>query len=370
MMMTRRILFVLAVLTALISSGCSDKRTPVAQATDVVRDLPVLQAQPNAVPDFIEAMGTIRALQTSQLSAQISGAIVSIRAQEGARVRRGDVLVVLNDAQQRAALERASAAVNAAQQDIAVADADYGLQNATFTRYQSLYEKKSVSPHEMDEVRARQTSAGARRDQAQAGIAQARAMEAQARAGLSYTRIRAPFDGIVTAKLVDTGTLASPGVPLMTIEDTHCFRLEASVDEGGIRFVNLGSAAPVSVDALQTEASGKVVQIVPAADPASRSFVVKLELPADARLRSGLFGRVRFPRGQREAMLIPRTAVLERGQMHGIYVVAADGQIGLRYVTLGKPAGDNVEILSGLSAGERLIGSPGGRDLAGKKVVN
>jgi RND family efflux transporter MFP subunit len=368
--MTRRTIFVLAVLTALISSGCNDKKTPAAQAPEVVRDVSAFEAQRKTVPDFIEAVGTIRALQTSQLSAQISGAIISIRAQEGQRVRRGDLLIVLDDAQQRAALERASAAVNAAQQDIAAAEADYGLQNATLARYQSLFEKKSVSPHEMDEVQARQKSAGARRDQAQAGIAQSRAMEAQARAGLSYTRIRAPFDGMVTAKLLDTGALASPGVPLMTIEDTQRFRLEASVDEGDIRFVILGAAARVSVDALGTDVSGKVVQIAPAADPASRSFVVKLELPADPRLRSGLFGRVRFPRGQREAIVIPRSAVLERGQMHGVYVVAADGQVGLRYVTLGKPAGDNVEILSGLSGGERLVGSPGSRDLAGKKVVN
>ena len=368
--MMKRILFGLAFLAALISLGCSDQKTPVAQTPEVVRDVQMLDAQRKTVPDSIEAVGTIRALQTSQLSAQISGVIASIRAQEGQRVRRGELLIVLDDAQQRAALERASAVVNAAQQDIAAADADYGLQNATRNRYQSLYEKKSVSAHEMDEVQARQRSAGARRDQAQAGIAQARAMEAQARAGLSYTRIRAPFDGIVSARLVDTGALASPGVPLITIEDTHRFRLEASVDEGDLRFVTLGATARASVDALGTDLSAKVVQIVPAADPASRSFVVKLELPADARLRSGLFGRVRFPRGQREAIIIPRTAVLERGQMHGVYVVATDGQIGLRFITLGKPAGDNVEILSGLSAGERLIGAPGGRDLAGKKVVN
>lgn len=368
--MMRRVFFVLAFLAALIATGCSNQKTPVAQTPEVVRDLPMLEAQRKTVPDFVEAVGTIRAQQTSRLSAQISGVIASIRAQEGQRVRRGDVLVVLDDAQQRASLERASAAVNGAQQDSAAADADYGLQDATLTRYQSLYEKKSVSPHEMDEVQARQKSAGAHRDQAQAGIAQARAVEAQARAGLSYTRIRAPFDGVITARLVDTGALASSGVPLITIEDTHRFRLEASVDEGDLRFVTLGAAARVSVDAVGTDLSAKVVQIVPAADPASRSFVVKLELPADPRLRSGLFGRVRFPRGQREAIVIPRTALLERGQMHGVYVVAADGQIGLRYVTLGKPAGDDVEILSGLSDGERLIGSPGSRDLAGKKVVN
>jgi RND family efflux transporter MFP subunit len=222
----------------------------------------------------------------------------------------------------------------------------------------------------MDEVQARQKSAAAHRDQAQAGAAQARAMEAQARAGLSYTRIRAPFDGIVTAKLVDTGALASPGVPLLTLEDTQHFRLEASVDEGDIRFVKVGAAARVSVDALETEVSGKVVQIVPAADPATRSFVVKLELPADPRVRSGLFGRVRFARGQREALVIPRSAVLERGQMHGVYVVGSDGQVALRFVTLGRPADDGVEILPGLSGGERLVADHHGRDLAGKKVVN
>jgi membrane fusion protein, multidrug efflux system len=368
--MMRKLTFVLPFLAALIAVGCSEKKTPISQAPEVVRDVKLVDVQNTTVPDYVEAVGTVRALQTSRLSAQVAGAIVSIRAQEGQRVGQGEVLIVLDDAQQRAAVQRASAGVSSAQQDIAAAAADYALANSTLGRYQNLYEKKSVSPHEMDEMQARAKSAGARSEQAQAGIAQARALEQQARAGLSYTRIRAPFDGVVTAKHVDLGTLASPGLPLLTIEDTHRFRLEASVDEGDIRLIKLGATAPVVVDALGGELQGKVVQIVPAADSASRSFIVKLELPSDSRLHSGFFGRARFARGQRDAVMVPRTALLDHGQLRGVYVVGADGRIALRFVTVGKPAGENIELLSGVTPGERLVASHAGRDLAGKKVAN
>ena len=110
----------------------------------------------------------------------------------------------------------------------------------------------------------------------------------------------------------------------------------------------------MTIDALgNVQLSGKVVQIVPAADPASHSFLVKVELPADARLRSGLFGRARFPRGERSALLIPRTSLVERGQLQGVYVLDANQIAGLRYVTLGKSAGEQIEVLSGLQDGEK-----------------
>jgi RND family efflux transporter MFP subunit len=362
--------FAITFVAALILLGCGASKPKAAYSPETVRGLEVLEVQRRSVPDYVEAVGTVRALQTSQLSAQIAGTVVSIHAQEGQKVHKGDLLIVLDDAQQRAGLERAAAASNAAQQDLAASDADYALAASTLSRYRSLFEKKSASPHEMEEVEARDKLALARRNQAKAGISQARAMEAQARAALGYTRIHAPFDGIVTAKQADIGALASPGTPLLTVEDTHRFRLEAAVDEGGVRFARLGEAVPVRVDALGSELQAKVVQIVPAADPASRSFVVKLELAADPQLRSGLFGRVRFARGQREAVMIPRAAVLEHGQVQSVYVVGKEGEIELRYVTLGRPAGAEVEILSGVSGGERLIASHGGRELAGKKVAN
>ncbi|HKB53031.1 MAG TPA: efflux RND transporter periplasmic adaptor subunit, partial [Ramlibacter sp.] len=268
-----------------------------------------------------------------------------------------------------AAVDRARAAVQAAKQNIAAAEADDQLAQATLKRYQSLQEKKAVSPHEFDEVQARSRAVAAQRQGAGAGLAQAMAAQAQAEAMLSYTRIRAPFDGVVTARNVDPGAQASPGTPLLTVEDTRRLRLDATVDESALQFVKLGAAAPVAMDALQSTINGKVTQIVPAADAASRSFVVKIELAADARLHSGMFGRARFARGVRQVVMVPRSAVLDHGQLHGVYLVGDQGTINLHYVTLGTASGDNVEILSGLSGGERMIASPAGRELAGKKLM-
>jgi RND family efflux transporter MFP subunit len=337
-----KILIILAGATALVFlAGCGEKKEASAPL-ETVRGVTVVEAQRTTIPDVVEAVGSVRANQTAQLSSEIVATVRSIPVTEGKRVRRGEVLVTLDDAQQRAGAAQASAGAVAAQQQAAAADAGYGLAQATLTRYQSMYDKKSVSPHEMDEVQARYKAAAAQRDAAQAGHAQAVAGAAQARAMLSYTRIRAPFDGVVTAKNVDPGALAAPGTPLLTVEDTSRFRLDTTVDEGDLRYIQLGARVAVAIDALGDELQGTVVQIVPAADAASRSFTVKVELPRDPRLHSGFFGRARFPRGQRDAIVVPRTAVVERGQLQGVYVVGADRAINLRFVTLGKPVGDKV----------------------------
>ncbi len=352
------------------AAACTGAKKDAAAPPETVRDVAVVQVQRAVLPDYVEAIGTVRAEQSAQLSGEIVATVREIRVHEGQRVRRGDVLVVLDDAQQRAAVERAQAAIAASQQDIAMAEADYGLAQSTLNRYQGLYEKKSVSPHEFDEIQARYKAAAARRDAAQAGQTQAHAGQAQAEAMLSYTRIRAPFDGVVTAKNVDPGALASPGVPLLTLEDTRRFRLEVTVDESDLRFVKQGASAPVVIDAVGGEVAGKVIQIVPAADPASRTFVVKIELPANAQMRSGLFGRAHFTRGQRESIVVPDMAVVDRGQMKAVYVVSSDGLIDLRFVTLGNKSGGNVEVLSGLAGGERLVAAHNGRELAGRKIAN
>jgi RND family efflux transporter MFP subunit len=298
------------------------------------------------------------------------GNIAQIHAREGDRVQSGQVLAVIDDSQRRSAVEQATAALTAAEKEVSTADSDYSLAESTLRRYQQLYEKKSVSPQEFDEIKARYQSAQARRDMARAGQAQAAAALTQARTSLGYAQIRAPFAGLVTEKKADTGTLASPGMLLFTVEDTRSYRLEATVDESDIRILRVRQTVPVSIDALgDAEFSGKVAQIVPAADSASRSFLVKIELPSDARLRSGLFGRARFPRGERSSLSIPRAAVVERGQLQGVYVIDANQIAGLRYITLGQTAGDQVEVLSGLQEGEKLVAASGNRDLSGKRIA-
>jgi RND family efflux transporter MFP subunit len=204
---------------------------------------------------------------------------------------------------------------------------------------------------------------------ARAGQAQTQAALSQARTSLDYSRIRAPFDGVVTEKKADPGTLASPGMPIFTVEDVRRYRLEADVNESDLQYVKTGQQVPVVIDALSNSAlKGRVVQMVPAADSASRTFLVKIELPTDARLRSGLFGRAQFSRGQRQALMIPRTAIVERGQLQGIYVLDQNRVANLRYITLGKLSGADVEVLAGLQDGEQLVAKPGAVDLNGKRI--
>lgn len=362
-------LSVLVLLAVAGLSGCSGERQPAVPAPETVHNVSVLTAQRANVPDLLEAVGTVRAAQTSNLASQMMGNIVEVRVHEGDRVQRGEVLAVIDDAQPRAAVDRATAADTAAQQELVAAQSDLTLADATLKRYQTLYERKSVSPQEFDEVKARQQAGQARRDMAQAGQAQARAALTQARASLGYTRIRAPFDGVVTEKKADPGTLASPGMPIFIIEDVRRYRLEATVNETDLRYLRIGQQAPVMLDALENaELKGQVTQIVPAADPASRSFMVKIELPVDSRLHSGLFGRAQFSRGQKPALLIPRTAVVERGQLQGVLVLDQNQVAGLRYITLGKPFGADIEVLAGLQGGERLVANPADRDLSGKRI--
>ncbi len=364
----------LLIISSLVASGglssCSNERHTQAAAPETVTSVSVIAMQKTTVPDWLEAIGTVRAAQTSQVASQMMGNIIEIRAHEGDRVGSGQILASIDDSQPRAAVEQATAAVTAAEKEVSAADSNFALADATLKRYQQLYQKKSVSPQEFDEIRARYQSAEARHEMARAEQAQAVAMLTQARTSLGYTRIRAPFAGVVTEKKVEAGTLASPGMPLFAVEDTRSYRLEAAVDESDIRLVRIGQAVPVLLDALgNTELPGKVVQIVPAADPASRSFLVKIDLRADKRLRSGLFGRARFSRGERTALLIPQTAIVERGQLLAVYVVDANSRIGLRYVTLGNTTGQQVEVLSGLQDGEKVVTAPRDRELAGKQIA-
>ncbi|MGB0036086.1 MAG: efflux RND transporter periplasmic adaptor subunit [Candidatus Acidiferrales bacterium] len=367
---TIKVSYVLFMALGGVLAGCTNERRAATAPPETLSDVSVIVVQKTMIPDWLEAVGTVRATQTSQISSQVMGNILEIRAHEGDRVQSGQVLAVLDDAQLRAAVDQAMAAVTASEKELSATDSELALASATLKRYQQLYEKKSVSPQEFDEIKARYQSAEARCGMARAGQAQANAGLTQARTSLGYTRIRAPFTGIVTEKKADAGMLASPGMPIFTIEDERSYRLEVTVDESEFRLVHVGQVSPVTIDALgNVQLSGKVVQIVPAADPASRSFLVKVELPGDARLRSGLFGRARFSRGERSALLIPRRSLVERGQLQGVYVLDANQIAGLRYVTLGKSAGEQIEVLSGLQDEEKLVAVAGDRDLSGKRIA-
>jgi RND family efflux transporter MFP subunit len=196
----------------------------------------------------------------------------------------------------------------------------------------------------------------ARKNQALAKIDQAKADVANGQVYQSYGRVASPIKGIVTAKQAEIGAMAAPGAPLLTVEDDSHYRLEASVEESQIRNIHVRDQVQVRIDTLgDEEVSGTVSEIVPAADPANRSNSVKIDLPARPALHSGSFGRARFPSGQKQAITIPQRAITERGQLVSVFVVDLSGTARLRLIKTGKAYGDRVEVLTGLSDGERIV---------------
>jgi RND family efflux transporter MFP subunit len=197
----------------------------------------------------------------------------------------------------------------------------------------------------------------------------AKAQETGARAMLGYTRVAAPFAGVIAARMADPGALASPGVPLLQIDSAGPLQLQTTVDESAIASIRMGMKINVSVDdALSLDPVGTVAEIVPAADPASHSFLIKIDLPPSPAMHAGMYATAAVVTGSRKAIVVPRSAIVLRGSLPCAYALDSNGIAQLRYVTLGAQQGDQVEILSGLSAGEKLVDDPADRDLAGKRI--
>jgi len=288
--------------------------------------------------------------------------------QVGDRVREGQELVTLDAQDLDANVRRAEAAAAEvrsgfpeADNGVAAARANLDLAQSTFQRMEELASKKSISNQEFDEAASRLKSAQAayemarsRRSQLDSKVA---AVEQEIRAATilrDYTRIAAPLAGVVTAKSVETGNLAAPGAPLLTIEREGAYRLEASVDESRLPFVKQGQTVEVALDALERRLTARVSEIVPAVDAASRAYTVKIDLPDLSNLRSGMFGRAWFPMGGRKVVTVPAEAVVDRGQLASVFVVE-DGFARNRLVTIGNRQPNAVEVLSGLSEGENVI---------------
>ncbi len=345
-----------------------------------------------------EAVGTVASKATSPLASKLMGEVTAVRVREGDRVRAGQVLVEIEARDVAASVARAEAAVAEAERSLveidrsveaaeharAAATVSRDLAKVTYERYEKLVEAQVVSRQAFDEVAARFKMAAAdldrastdvemqraRRSQALARIEQARAESRRAGVMLGYATIVAPADGIVVAKTAEVGTMAQPGVPLLTIENPSTYRLEASVEESHAARVRLGAEVPVRIDALGGLAmTGSVAEIMPAADPTSRSVVVKIDLPDTRGLRSGQYGVAAFPTGERVVTAVPRGALVERGQMTGIFVVDDSNVARLRFVTTGERSGESVEILSGLDEGQRFVAENAGSLADGRKVA-
>jgi len=260
-----------------------------------------------------------------------------------------------------AAREEIRTALPEADSAVAAAKANLDLAQVTFGRIQSLFQKNSVSNQEFDEASARLKAAQAAVEMAEARRAQWNAKLAQADQEVrstevtrSYADVLAPFAGVVVSRSIDPGSMAVPGAPLLLIERDGAYRLEASVDEQHLAAIRVGQPVSVTLDGIDHAVDARVSEIVPVVDAASRAYTVKIDLPPLAVIRSGVFGRAAFQLESRSVVAIPAEAVGERGQLQSV-VVAENGVARARLITAGQKSKDRVEVLSGLSAGEKVI---------------
>jgi RND family efflux transporter MFP subunit len=354
--------------SAAMMAGCHGGES-ASQAVVQTMQARVVESQQQQVPLNVRSTGTVHARETAIVSAQVMGRIQQVMVREGDSVRAGQTLVVLDDAALRASTDQAQAAVKVAQSEQAAAQTDAKLAASTMERYKQLQVEKSVSPQEMDEVSRRAEAAAARLEAVRAQTDAARAQESGARTMLGYTRLFAPFAGMVTARMADPGTMASPGVPLLQVDQAGALQLDTTVDESAISAIHKGMKAQIAIDGgNSTNLAGTVAEIVPAADPASHSFLVKIDLPSSSQLRAGMYGAAEFSNGTRQAVLIPRSAVVMRGSLTSAYILDGQGIAQLRSLTLGATQGSLIEVLSGISSGEKLVDAPSDRDLAGKRI--
>jgi RND family efflux transporter MFP subunit len=346
--MRTRVVRQLAIAALLLSVGCGSQEEPttsiVSAAPQTTIQAAVVEIKTVPVPIRVEVTGQVMPIFQATLSSRIQGTIDKLLVREGMQVSKGQLLIQLDSRDVQADLARAEAEVENAK--------------AQLDRMNALYVRDAVSKQEMENATRTYKVAEANR----------KSVLAQ----LSYTTVKAPFDGTITEKKVETGELASPGQPLLKMEDSRQLRLEATVAEGDLKSVSLGDKIPILIDALDAQPlRGIVSQILPAGDPHTHTFMVKVDLPITPGLKSGMFGRLQLDKGVAQTLLVPTSVIVERGELSSVFVVGSDKIGRLRWVKVGRRFGAQIEILSGVNVGERvLLDGARGVDGAAVQVVD
>lgn len=287
--------------------------------------------------------GTVEAVNRATVSAQTSGRVAELPYDVDDFVEAGSVIVRLTDTEQRAAVQRARGALGEAEARLAEASQE-------FERVEGMYRNETVSKARFDQAKAN-------RDAAEARLEAARANLAEAEEQLGYTVVEAPYSGIVSERHVQVGELVTPGQPLMSGLSLESLRVNVSVPQSMIDPIREIGRAFVYVDDKRIE--GESLTFFPVADPVSNTFRVRVNLPdRSATLYPGMFVKVGFVVGETRRLLIPAASVVERSELSAVYVVDEAGIVSLRQTRLGRRFGDDVEVLAGLDAGERVALDP------------
>jgi RND family efflux transporter MFP subunit len=311
-------LLTLALATALVDTDGSATEAPIA--------VPVAQVREQEIPALIEVAGTVQAAERAAIAAKVTGVITQVPVVLGSTVKAGDLLVAISAEEITARLAQAEAQLTQARRNL--------------EREQNLLAKNAATPETVKSM------------QDQFNIAQAGYREAKTILG--YTTLIAPFDGVVTRKNVNSGDLATPGTVLLQVENNRKLQVHMAVPESLVLGLHPGAPLGVKVEVAGVAVQGTVAEVAPAADPASRTAPVVIDLPAHPNLRTGQFARVLLPGTGTRALLVPSSALVPSGQMDRIFVVAGE-RVQLRLVRTGACHDGMTEILAGLSAGETVV---------------
>ena len=328
-----------------LAAACGDGPAPTTPGAPAAA-LATAAVELRDIDSSVTAEAVVEAVRQSTVSAQVSGRIVDIRFDVGDRVEKGAVILRIDE-------RAASQAVAATEAQSREAEAALVNARAQLDRTRQLLAQKFVSQAALDKAEADHKAAEARFKATLAG-AGAAATER------SFATIAAPYSGVVSARHVQLGEMASPGKPLLTGFDPTTLRVVATVASAQVPAIQAGARARIEVPSLGRWVEVKSVTVVPSADPRTHTTAVRLDLPADVRgLLPGVFARAHFVTGRAPRLVVPRSAVLRRSEVTGVYVIDDKGAPRLRQVRLGTASDEtSIEVLAGLRAGEKVATDP------------
>ncbi len=351
--------YIIGLLTiAFLAASCgSEEKKNLADTSTPIKVETKTVTEGDSRP-FLTASGKVEAAKSTNISTRMMGYVDKIYVKVGDKVREGQLLISVNNADVSAKL----AQVNA---HIAEATAAFTNAKKDFNRYTALFKENSASQKELDDITANYTMAKAR-------LESAKQMKNEVNAQIGYANIRAPFNGVVTNKFINAGDMANPGMPLLEVESPVKYQIMAMVPESEIIEIKNGTAVTVQVKSVDKMITGKVTEVSTSSKNTGGQFPVKVILDeSDTQIRSGMYATVQFPIAKSttsSAIMIPVDAIIKNGQLTGIYTVSQSNTALLRWVRLGRTFGDKVEVLSGLTADEQFIVSAEGKLYNGAKI--
>ena len=365
------------------AAACSAPPPPSASSAPPVTVTTDRAAMTTVATPF-EAGGVVRARLTATIASRVMAPVGDVLVKAGDRVRQGATLATLdareltaNAARADAALTEAIESGRAAESDVRSAEAALRLARASYDRVKTLHDSRSATPQELDEATTALAAAEARlsgsRSRVSAATAARNAAEAARRAAdvaASYAVLTAPFDGTIAERLVDPGAMASPGTPLLVVEDASSLRLEVQLDESRVAGISVGQSVEASVDAAADAGwcKGRVAEIG-RVNPASHDFLVKIDMTPGTAVRTGAFGRARFAGPAHRALTVPENSLIRRGQLTFVFLVTRDGAARLRAIVAGTSEQGRTEVLAGLADGDLVVSSPSPSLTDGSRVT-